>query len=117
MKKMIFLLCVTLIAQIKPVGTSRNVTTAGTPVQLSATRILARSLTIQAKTANTGNICVGGLSTTSCGSSNGIVLAAGAALSYVAVGEAKTSNYYDLSAIYLDSTQNGEGVLVTYVLP
>lgn len=82
-----------------------TVTTAGTDVVLS-TYTLAKWVSIQAQTDNSGYIAVGGAgvdATISTGT--GILLAA---------GESITFPVDNLSDVYIDSTVNGEGVRYTY---
>lgn len=86
-----------------------TVTTAGTRVQLSATQILAVSVSIQAKAANTGVIYVGG---PTISSSRGVALSAGDTLALLPM--ARHNEYYDLRAIWLDASVNGEGVAYAY---
>lgn len=81
---------------------SKNVTTAGTQVPLSATSIGIVEVTIQAKFANTNNIYVGN---SDVSSTNGLVLIAGATV---------TLTGGDLNDIYIDSDTNGEGVTFLY---
>ncbi len=79
-----------------------TVTTAGTAVQLSSTRRLARSLLIVAHDNNTGRIFVGG---SDVDSSTHRGLLAGDSVAFNNPAKA-----YDLSTTYVDSTVNGEGV-------
>lgn len=79
---------------------TKNVTTAGTPEQLS-TGQACRGVLVRAKTTNTGNVKLG-MSATPVH-----VLTPGEWM-WFAVG--------DLKQIYVDVTVNGEGVVYTYVL-
>lgn len=106
---------ISCLSQATITGISKNVTTAGTPVALTSTRTLARYVTIQAKSTNTGSICVGS-SSVSCSSLNGVVLNSGNSIAYFAQGEPKAVNSYDLSKIFINSTVNGEGVSIVYGL-
>jgi len=75
----------------------KNVSSAGTAEALgSATDII--SVTIKAKSSNTGNIYVGG---SDVSSSNGLILEPGDAVSL---------DINDLSTVYIDADTNGEGV-------
>lgn len=95
-------------------NTSKSVTSAGTRVQLSTdTTIRSGYIVIQALPANTGKIYVGGTGVTSA---NGVSLDAKACF----VMNAETSKFgnriFRLSDIYIDSSENGEGVSITYML-
>lgn len=109
----LLLLSLTVAAQVATYGFTKTVTTAGTAVTLTSTKTLCRWATVQALSTNTGYICIGGSDVT-CASNKGIRLATGQALSLDAIGEAKDTNRYDLSKVYIDSTVNAEGVQVTY---
>lgn len=83
------------------------VTTAATPVQLSATSTKFGTLTICAETNNTGIITVG--ASTVVGAvltRRGVPLAAGDCYS--------PRNGGDLNALWLDTTVNGDGVTYHY---
>lgn len=81
---------------------SQTVTTAGTRVQLSASSVACKKVHIQAKSANTGSIYVGG-STIAAG--RGIELFATASV---------TLEVSNLNLVYIDSSANGDGVTYTY---
>lgn len=81
---------------------SKNVTTAGTRVQL-ATTTTCKKVIITANVANTGTIWVGGSS-----------VAANSGIPLVALQNV-TLDISDLAAIWLDSTVNGEGVTYAYL--
>lgn len=81
---------------------SKNVTTAGSRVQLSASSVPVKKVTVQAKTANTQNIYVGG-STIAAG--RGIIL-----LPFNSILLTPS----DLNLVFIDSDVNGEGVTFTY---
>lgn len=102
-----------LTAQPTVSNMTRTVTTAGTRVQLSTTALNVIAATIQAKVANTGNICLGG-ATVLCSTGQGVKLTPGASYVLLVRGELKAVNNWNLANIYLDSTVNGEGVDVTY---
>lgn len=90
---------------------TKNVTTAGTQVPLSATKILTSFFRITAKPTNTGYIYWGDKDVdNSCDR-----LLPGDAVN---VSGAPTTNathlMYNLANIYVDSSVNGEGVIVTY---
>ena len=82
------------------------VTSAGTPVQLSATSERCESITIVAESDNTGLIAVGDASVVAAeGSQQGAVLTPLGSLT-VKVG--------DLSKLYIDATVSGDGVSFSY---
>jgi hypothetical protein len=93
-----------------------NVTTAGTRVPLSATTLLVYDFEVQAKPANTGTIYLGSVAVTS---TIGRRLAAGGTFSLAGLiddGGKSKNLQVDLGTIYIDSTVNGEGVIVTYLI-
>lgn len=79
-----------------------NVTTAGTRVQLAATTG-TKSVTIRAKSTNTGLIYVGSVTVSS---SNGFQLSA---------SETVSLDLDSLAKIYIDSDVDGEGVTYIYL--
>lgn len=81
---------------------AKDVTTAGTQVALAASTAV-KSVTVQAKAANTGSIYVGG---------SGVSSATGIALM---AGDAITLEIDDLAKVYVDSSVNGEGITFTYL--
>ena len=83
------------------ISSEKTVTAAGTAEALAAGSQRVRSLTVIAKTGNTGQVYVGGsdvASTTNDG------LAPGDGL------EVPAENWLDLADVYLDVDTNGEGV-------
>ncbi len=95
--------------------TSKDVTTAGTRVALFASTTLVYEFEVQAKNANTGTIYLGGAAVAS---TNGRQLTAGQSWSTSGLLDdaAKSKNLLiDLGAVYIDSSVNGEGVIVTYL--
>lgn len=80
------------------VAAAKDVTTAGTAEALASTQ-LCLAVTVRAKSANTGNVYVGG---SAVDSTDGFPLAA---------GEAITLFVQDLADVYLDVDTNGEGVV------
>lgn len=97
---------------------SVNVTTAATRVALvsNTTTCLVSEFEVQAKSANTGTIYLG---TVAVSSSNGRQLAAGAAWSSAGlqdIGHKSANVQIDLATIYIDSSVNGEGVILTYLV-
>src|SRR3990167_4129319 len=95
-------LLVDALASIAGNGTigdgSKDVTTAGTRVQLSATSVACKKVHIQAKVGNTGSIYVGG---STVASTRGIELLPLATI---------TLTISNLNLVYIDSSVNGEGV-------
>jgi hypothetical protein len=90
----------------------KNVTTAGTDVQLTSTATNAYAPKIKAKTGNTGFIYVGveGVSATT-----GYELDADQVLDLSDALGLDKAIPIDLSLIWLDSSVNGEGVCVSYL--
>lgn len=87
---------------------AKTVTTAGTEVPLTATKVMANWLLIQPISTNTGIIYLGDSSVTSA---NGVELNVGDS---DVLWPSSTTNIYDLSTIYIDSSVSGEGVKVLY---
>lgn len=100
-----------------------TVTTAGTPVQVTGSKTLARSAIIFADPSNTGKIWIG-LSTLVKGTRVGLLgllvapsssnVPSWSLTPYVVDGRGQQATI-DLSTIYLDSDVNGEGAVVAYV--
>ena len=82
-------------------ASAKTVATAGQAEALSASSQRVRSLTLIAKTSNTGQVYVGG-SDVSSSTNDG--LAPGDAL------EIPADNWLDLTDVYLDVDTNAEGV-------
>jgi hypothetical protein len=111
LRLLLLILCSGLLLQaINPSGATKSVTTAGTAVRLAASTTPAIWVAVQAKTTNTGVICVGG-SDVLAATKNGTCLTAGQAVLFAQIPGIQ----YDLNTIWIDSTVNGEGVGVTYV--
>jgi len=93
---------------------AKTVTTAGTRVALSASRLMVPSFVIRANAANTGVIYIGDVTVTSA---NGMFLAASEANNKfgISVNGGKYREF-DLSKVYIDASVNGEGVRVEYLL-
>jgi hypothetical protein len=81
----------------------RNVTTAGTRVQLTTTSTPILSVVIKARSGITGTIYVGN---NAVASTNGFA---------IAVGESVSIEIDDLSKVWIDSSVSGEGVTYLYV--
>ncbi|KKM00680.1 hypothetical protein LCGC14_1801990 [marine sediment metagenome] len=94
---------------IKHIDNGVNVTTAGTAVPLSATRIVAGWVFLQAKTANTGKIYVGESDVSS--TSKMVELSATDGFTFP---DNAVPSMYDLKDIYIDASVSGEGVWVGY---
>ena len=88
-----------------------DVPAAGTAVPLSATRIAAVWVFLQAKVANTGKIYVGTSDVSS--TSFGVELSS---LDGYAIPPTSALNIYDLSDIYIDAGVSGDGVTVHYAV-
>lgn len=101
-----------LFGQVTPTTVNKTVTTAGTPVRLSANNLPVLSATIQALGSNTGRVCFGG-STVLASTYTGTCLTASQAAPLLPNGS-PGGQPFDLSAFWLDSAVNGEGVSVTY---
>ncbi len=84
---------------------AKNVTTAGTAVQLSTSSLPCEELLIQAKRTNTGRIYVGGLGITN-DDTTGV---------YLLAGQTIPMTPQNLNRVYLNSSVNGEGVTYTYL--
>ncbi len=107
------LLSLTLFAQQAGYGYTRTISSSGTAIRVNATDLLVRSFVIQAKSTNTGVVYVGG-SDVLASSANGIALTAGGSIAFVAVGERKDVNMYNLTNFWVDSTASSDKILVTY---
>lgn len=96
-------------SKLVPVSTlghgSRTVAAAGTDVQLSATSVPCRWVTIEAYRSNTGIIAIGG---------SGVDAAAAGSGGTIAAGEPARVDISDLTNVYIDATVSGEGVRYTY---
>jgi len=85
---------------------TKNVTTAGTAVQLSTSSVACRMVEIQAKPENTDSIVVGASTVVAAAASRrGIALVPGATVSL---------RVTDLNKLYLDAVVSGEGVSYVY---
>ena len=91
-------------------GDGRRVTAAaGTALQLSATSVPCRRVTIQSETDNTGRIVVGLTSdivATEGATSRGVILPNG--------GDSVDVYINNLDKVYIDSTVTGDGVNYVY---
>ena len=87
-------------------NTVRNVTTAGTRVPLIASQTFISSVTGRARRTNTGSIYLGDNTISSTGSA-------------LAAGDTVTISHpyqFDLADEFIDSSVNGEGVDIWYML-
>lgn len=83
----------------------QNVTTSGTPVQLTSAAIPdGAEVTIKAKSANTGTITVG--------NSSANALNTGTAHFKLSAGQAISVQVQNPNAVWVDATVSGEGVEV-----
>ena len=97
----------------KIVPLSKAVTAAGTRVALSASNLYVLGLSIQAKKANTGKIYVGDVTVAAA---LGHELESGESIGFDAFAKPASLEEVNLADVYIDSSVNGEGVNVTYVL-
>ena len=90
---------------------AQDVAAAGTPEALTASKALASTFLIRAKSANTGNVYVGlsDLDTTDADTVLA-VLAAG----YSQSRTAQPGHVFNIADYYIDVDVNGEGVIVEY---
>ena len=91
---------------------AKNVTTAGTRVQIDTEKRPCTTIVLQAKNSNTGLIYVGD---SSVAASNGLELKAGESLSIT--GDNRNEGQSDevvLADLWIDAAVNGEGVKVAY---
>lgn len=99
---------------LKVTSFRKTVTTAGVAVPLSSANIFTESFVIRALSANTGVIYVGDSS--SANSTSGMFLAAGDANSKDAKPVTRGAlQKFNLKLVYINSSVNGEGVIVEYV--
>ncbi len=86
----------------------QDVAASGTAEALSAvgTRILCSWVTVQAKTGNTGNVCVGD-SNVICASAPAVELEPGWSHTYPPMDRRQ---HYDLRDVYVDADTNDDGV-------
>lgn len=89
---------------------SKDVTTAGTRVRLSSSDVFASEVEVFAKSANTGIIYLGG---SDVSSTVGRPLDAGESFAIAKLGD--IDGRINLKNVWIDSSVNGEGVIVTYI--
>lgn len=89
-----------------------TITTAGTELPLSSTKVLAKKVWIKALAANTGLVGVGG---SDVASSNWYELAGGASIELDAGDMRGNQTSLDLSTIYVDTATGGNIVSVLYI--
>ncbi len=87
---------------------SKTVTTSGTPVPLSATKVMCNWILMHPLAANTGIIYIGGSTVTS---TSGVAMGVG---NSDVLWPSAGSNMYDLSTIYIDASVSGEGIQFIY---
>ncbi len=86
----------------KLTGGRKVVTTGGTREQITSTETAIAGVIIQALRSNSGNVAIGGSDVdVTAGSENGIELVA---------GQTETIPCRDLSLVWIDADNNGEGV-------
>ena len=81
-----------------------TVATSGTPVALCASTQWVYSATIQSLSSNTGTQYIGDSTVTS---SNGLQFGAGDIIEVDAPASARSTDQFDLSKVYVDSSTNG----------
>jgi hypothetical protein len=99
----------------------KTVTTAGTPVQITATSQLTHSILFQALSGNTGKIFIG----TSAAMVKSTLVGVITVIPVPTVNVLPGINFawpdahfqYDLADYWLDSDNNGEGLLISYQTP
>ena len=117
MKKLLFALTLILISAVgyglpKYKSLEKLVTTAGTRVALSSTKLSVSHVVIKARSNNTGVVYVGGVDVAAA---NGYPLAAGAEVRLGDLTEGAGANeLFNLAEVYLDAATNGDGVRVIY---
>ncbi len=93
-----------------------TVTTAGTPVQISATSIWVRSCIIQSKASNTGLIYMGPTSADALAASGHALINPGDLVSLQGDIHHARNIQLDLSGIWINSSVDGEKAIVTYLI-
>ncbi len=94
---------------IRTIAGGVDVVTAGTAVALASVRTSAVWVSVQAKTANTGRIFVGG---SSVGLADfGVELSA---LDEYTFPTGSAINMYELTTIFIDATVDGDGATVLF---
>jgi len=88
------------------ISTNKNVTATGTAEPLTSTGVYVSSVTVKAKSANTGDIYIGGSSV----DSTGFKLGAGQAVTFGDQEVSGEDTIFNLENIYIDSSVSGEGV-------
>jgi len=104
-----------------------TVSTSGTPVQVSSTRQPFQSVLIQALPNNTGRIVVGSDNTVRANASG--ANPSGSALAIIGAPSSNTATppsanggnptapaAFNLQDLWIDATNGGEGVIVSYIL-
>lgn len=90
----------------------KNVTTAGTEVQLSTTDLWVKQVIIRPLAANTGNVFIGNTGAGVVGIANGLPMEP--ADNPLVIKEDR--DQINLKDIWLDSSVNGDGVGVLYLV-
>lgn len=86
---------------------SKTITTAGTPLAITATSQLATTLWVCGDSGNTGKVLIGESPLGTAGSQQGLVLSAGGCAS---IFTTDPNNAFDISLIKADVTVSGEEV-------
>ena len=97
---------------LRPRSFSKTVTASGTREKLTTNTTKVAMLTIQAKVANAGDIYVGGsdVSSTNCIA----ILDARESVSLDATQYGMANAMWDMTNIWLDTSNSGDGVVVGY---
>lgn len=103
---------------VKPIQTTKTVTTAGTRVQVDSTAPYVTSCYFEALKTNTGVIYIG--NSTVSATNYMAALSAGAGFSFSAdafgrVGSASGGSELAVGTLYIDSSVSGEKVQFTYM--
>lgn len=88
-----------------------TVTTAGTRVQVTSSTIMVESVTIQGHETNTGYIYIGA---SDVASTKGLVVSAKESVTITGEQIRGTTETFDLSDVWIDSSVNGEKARVIY---
>lgn len=91
----------------------KTVAAAGTRTALGTVSLQVHEVVVKALAANTGIIYLGD---STVASSNGYELSAGQSFSVPLTMIPRTGSVVNLTSIYIDSSVNGEGVCVAYLV-
>ena len=98
--------------EVTGIGTLiKQVTTAGTEVRLNATSLLVRYVHIEALETNLGDVVIGDSNVVAAAGTQGTPTMRGKRLS---PGDVWAFAFNDLTNLWVDARNNGDGVSVTY---